>query len=92
MFLLEHHIVYNTINIFFSVLIILLFVRVILSWFRVSDGNPIMLFLARATDPILLPLRRRIPPVMFLDMSWIFAFFILQILRIVFLQALPAGW
>ncbi len=92
MFLLEHNILHEVISLFFGLLIVLMFVRWILSWFRLPDGNPIMLFLTRITDPIILPFRRRIPPVMFLDISWFFAWAFLSIFRIVFLQALPAGW
>lgn len=92
MFLLEHNILHEVISLFFGLLIVLLFVRMILSWFRLQDGNPIMLFLARTTDPLIVPFRRRIPPVMFLDTSWLFAWAFLYIFRIVFLQALPLGW
>jgi uncharacterized protein YggT (Ycf19 family) len=92
MFLLEHNIFHTIVSLFFGILIILLFVRLILSWFRLGDGNPIMLFLARMTDPVILPFRRRIPPVLFLDISWFFAWAFLGIARIVFLQALPPGW
>ena len=92
MFLLQHFILYNIINYFFTALIILLIARWILSMFRLSDSNPIMLFLMRCTDPLIMPIRRRIPPVGFLDMSWIFAFVAILIMRTLLLQALPAGW
>ncbi len=86
------NILHLLINFFFVALIVLLWVRLILSWFRLSDSNPIMLFLARCTDPVIAPIRKRIPPVGFLDVSWIFAFVALNIMRTLLLQALPFEW
>lgn len=48
------------------VLIFALIVRIILDWVRVPAGHPVGRLrsaLASATDPLLLPLRRIIPPV-----------------------------
>lgn len=57
---------------------LLIFIRIIFSWGMVSSVNPMMRLLIRATDPLLVPLRRMIPPIggMF-DVSPIVAFFIL---------------
>jgi uncharacterized protein YggT (Ycf19 family) len=92
MSLLQQNILHTVVNLFFSLIIILMFVRWILSWFRLSEGNPVMLFFVRTTDPFLLPLRKRIPPVKSFDMSWFFAWILLIIARDIFLQALPIGW
>jgi uncharacterized protein YggT (Ycf19 family) len=92
MFLLQHFILYNVINIFFGALIVLMIARWILTLFRLSDSNPIMLFLIRCTDPLIVPVRKRIPPVAFLDISWFFVWSGLLIMRILLLQALPYGW
>lgn len=92
MFLLEQGYIHDLISIFFTGLIILLFVRLILSWFRLSESNPIMLFLVRCTDPLIAPIRKYIPPVGFLDISWFFAWSALLIMRILLIQALPASW
>ncbi len=73
----------------FIALMVLMIARWILSLFRLSDGNPIMLFLTRCTEPVILPFRRRIPPVSFLDMSWIFAFVSLIIMQTLLDQAIP---
>lgn len=70
-------------------LIVMIFVRWILSAFHLSDSNPIMLFLTRCTEPIVLPFRRRVPPVSILDMSLIFASVSLWIVRMLLLQAIP---
>jgi uncharacterized protein YggT (Ycf19 family) len=92
MFLLQHNILHLVINLFFGALIALMFVRWILSMFRLSDSNPIMLFLVRCTDPVIAPIRKRIPPVGFLDVSWFFAWAALSIMGILLTQALPPGW
>ena len=73
----------------FIALMVLMIARWILSLFRLSDGNPIMLFLTRCTEPVILPFRRRIPPVSFLDMSLIFAFVSLIIVQTLLEQAIP---
>jgi len=69
------------INIFFNLLIVLLFVRVLLSWFRISENNVFIHILASITDPILLPFQKIIPPAGGIDFSPIVAFIALEIIR-----------
>ena len=92
MFLLQQNILHLLIYYFFTILILLMFVRWILSWFRLSESNPIMLFLVRCTDPLIAPIRKYVPPVGFIDISWFFAWSALLIMRVLLVQALPAGW
>ena len=68
--------------------VLLLVVRVVMSWFPISPNGPaetVAGFLYMVTDPVLVPLRRLLPPVrmgaMALDLSPIVAFFGLSILR-----------
>jgi YggT family protein len=68
--------------------VILLFARVILSWFPISPGSAmegISDVLVRLTEPVLGPLRRAIPPVrlgaMGLDLSPLIALFGVQIIQ-----------
>ncbi len=63
-----------------SVYVLLIFVYVVFSWV-VSYSNPVMRFLTRATDPILLPARRLIPPLGTMDISPIIIIFVLQLLQ-----------
>jgi YggT family protein len=63
-----------------SVYVLLIFVYVVFSWV-VSYSNPVMRFLTRATDPILLPARRLIPPLGMMDISPIIIIFVLQLLQ-----------
>ena len=75
-----------------GIILFAIFARVIASWFRIDERFAIVRFLAYLTDPFLLPIRRFVPPVGFLDMSWIIATFMLQTVQILLLQSLPATW
>ena len=55
--------------------------RALISWVNPDPWNPIVQFLERATEPVLLPIRRRLGWQMGIDLSPILA-----ILLIVFLQ------
>jgi YggT family protein len=49
-----------------QVYVLVLFARIILSWFPISPGSAmagVHDFLRRLTDPVLEPLRRMIPPI-----------------------------
>ena len=92
MFLLQQNILHDIINLFFAVLIILMFVRFILSFFNLREGNPIMLFITRCTEPFIAPISKRVPPVWVLNVAFFFAWAALDIMRTLLLQALPPGW
>ncbi len=64
-----------------SVYELLIFIRIIFSWGMVSYGNRLMRFLVRATDPLLVPLRRIIPPLGMMDISPIVAFIIIWLFK-----------
>jgi YggT family protein len=49
--------------------IIVLLVRVIFSWVSPFPTNPISRFAFQVTEPVLAPVRRRLPPVSGLDLS-----------------------
>jgi len=72
---------------FLQIYLLVLVVRVLMSWFPISRDGSMATFagvLYTVTDPVLLPLRRILPPVrmggMALDLSPIVAFFGLSIL------------
>ena len=62
----------------FNGYILLLFVRIVGSWFSSLQGQPLMQLVAKATDPYLNFFRRFIPPLGGLDLSPMLAFFALQ--------------
>jgi YggT family protein len=49
--------------------IIILIIRAVLSWVNPDPYNPIVQFLYRVTEPVLRPLRRRLPDMGGLDIS-----------------------
>ena len=62
--------------------VIVLIARAIFSWFPIRSDSPvvpIVRFLHAATEPVLAPLRRVIPPVGMFDISFLVAFIIVQI-------------
>jgi YggT family protein len=64
-----------------SIYILLIIIRIVFSWGRVSYTNRIMRFLVDVTEPLLGPLRRMIPPLGWIDISPIVAFVILWLFQ-----------
>jgi len=56
-------------GILLQVLWLAILVRVILSWFPVDPGNPIIRLVWDVTEPILAPFRRVIPRIGMFDLS-----------------------
>jgi YggT family protein len=69
-----------------------IFIRIIFSWGQVSYANPLMRFLVRATDPVLVPLRQMIPPLGMFDISPIVAFIIIMLFQTAIRMTLLWGW
>jgi YggT family protein len=90
--LLDLNILHVAVTISIGLLIVALFVRFIASWFQIDERFAFIRFLAYITDPFVRPIRRVVKPVWILDLSFIIAFFMLSILRVLLLQALPQGW
>ncbi len=59
---------------------ILIFARAILSWFPIDRDGPIVRALEDVTDPVLVPLRRVIPPLGMIDITPMIAFFLLMVI------------
>ncbi len=67
----------------------ILFIRVMLSWVNPDPYNPIVRFLRTVTDPVLVPLRRIIPPVGgTLDLSPLVALLLVQLLKRLIIQSI----
>lgn len=64
-----------------SLYILLIIIRIVFAWGMVSYGNRVMRFLVNVTEPLLGPLRRMIPPLGWLDISPLVAFFILWLFQ-----------
>ena len=67
-------------NVFF-IYLLMLFTRILSSWFPEFQRTRFMQFIMFYTDPYLNLFRRFIPPLGMLDLSPIVAFFVLQIIE-----------
>lgn len=75
-----------------GLIIIALLIRVFASWFGADERFAFIRFLARLTDPFVVPIRSIVRPSGVMDMSFLIAFFFLSTIELLLLQALPAGW
>jgi YggT family protein len=70
--------------------VLVLFARALLSWFPASYNsplNPVRRVVFILTEPVLAPFRKVIPPVGGLDLSFIVAFFVVEIIvRVVLIR------
>jgi YggT family protein len=57
------------IQMLFTILWVLLIVRVLMSWVAPRGGGQLMAFVYQVTEPILAPIRRLIPPTAGIDWS-----------------------
>ncbi len=70
------------VSLLFRVYSILILIRVLLSWVSVSPYHPAIRLLHQVTDPVIVPLRRLIPPVGgTVDVSPVVALILLEIVH-----------
>jgi YggT family protein len=65
-----------------QIYVLILIARAILSWFPLSPESPfaaVWRFVFAVTEPLLAPLRRIIPPVGMIDLSFLVAFFVFEL-------------
>lgn len=78
------------ISLLFNVLYILILARIIFSWVRVDPYDPtwgpIVRFVYQATEPIMEPIRRLLPPMGGLDFSPMIVLILASVLRMVLIQ------
>lgn len=68
---------------------LILLARVILSWVNPDPYNPIVRFLRSATDPVLVPLQRIIPPIGgIIDITPLIALLLIQLIKRLIIQSL----
>jgi len=76
-----------------QVLALLIIVRVVLSWIPSVDyAHPVIRAIVRITDPVLLPIRRLVPPLGGLDLTPIAALLLIQIARYLLINILVAAF
>jgi YggT family protein len=66
---------------FFALYSLTIIARVFMDWTRVDPYHPLARFLYQITEPVLAPLRARIPPIGMVDISPMAALFIMWILE-----------
>lgn len=65
-----------------QVLALLIIVRALLTWIPSVDyGHPVLRAIVRVTDPLLLPIRRVVPPLGGIDVTPIVALILIQVAR-----------
>ena len=76
------------VELLFNVMTFAILARVLLSWFPMSPGNKIAVFLYDITEPVLGPIRKIVPPVGMLDLSPFIAIVLLQVLEYIILSGI----
>lgn len=71
----------DIVNAAFQVYTMLIFARVLLSWFRHNPYQPVVRFIYDLTEPFLRLFRRVIPPLGMIDISPLVALLVLSVLR-----------
>ena len=71
--------------------IIIVVLRFLFQLIHADFYNPLSQFIVKATNPLLIPLRRVIPGLFGLDMSSLFLAYLLQVLEVFLLVALKGG-
>lgn len=70
--------VLDIVNVAFRVYFYMVIARVLISWVPHNPSQPLIRFLYEATEPLLAPCRRLIPPISGIDFSPIIALFVVQ--------------
>jgi YggT family protein len=87
-----HGVIYALILYSTGAIIIAMLVRAIASWFRIDERYAFIRFLARLTDPFIVPIRRIVRPVGMIDIAFFIAWFLVATIQTLLLQSLPLGW
>jgi len=88
----NHGVIYAIILYGTGAIIIAMFIRAIASWFRIDERYAFIRFLARFTDPFIVPIRRIIRPVGIIDLAFFIGWFLVATMQTLLLQSLPNGW
>lgn len=85
-------VLYNTVNIFFNVVSLLILARIIMSWLPQLRYNQIGEFVFGITEPILSPFQRIIPPIGMIDISPMVAIIALYVLQTILLTIIGTAF
>jgi len=79
------------INSLFDMYLFILIIRLILAWVGANYFDPITQFVIRLTDPIIKPLRKRIPNIQRLEVSTLSVIVLLELIKFMLVALLEAG-
>ena len=79
-------VIVNFLQLLISVLMLLVIARVLVSWLAPSGGGGLVAFIYQATEPILAPIRRLVPPSGGLDWAPLIVLLLLGLLLRVVMQ------
>jgi len=84
------NVVISVIGLLFQIMELAIIVRVLMSWLNISPYSSFARFLAQITDPVLEPLRKRLPTIGMFDISPIVAILLLDLVRRLIVLALTS--
>ncbi|MEO8251112.1 MAG: YggT family protein [Chloroflexota bacterium] len=73
-------VIVNFLQLLISALMLLVIARVVVSWMAPTGGGGLVAFIYQATEPILAPIRRAVPPSGGLDWAPLIAMLVLGLL------------
>jgi len=79
-------VIVNFLQLLISVLMLLVIARVLVSWLAPSGGGGLVAFIYQATEPILAPIRRLVPPTGGLDWAPLIVLLLIGLLLRVVMQ------
>lgn len=85
-------VLYQTIYYFFNIVGLLIFVRIILSWFPNLQSNQLAEMVFGITEPILAPFKRLLPATGMMDFSPMIAIISLVVLQQILLSLVQAAF
>jgi YggT family protein len=71
----------QVVDLLLTIYVWLIIARAILSWINPSPYHPVVRFLYKATEPVLRPIRRILPPIYGLDLSPILVIFLIYFIK-----------
>ena len=84
----------NVLYVLGELYVVILLVRAVLSWFPHNPDsplNPVRRIVFTITEPYLAPFRRLIPPIGMIDISFLVAFIVAEVIVQVVFASLPIG-
>jgi YggT family protein len=70
----------------FMIFNLLILARILISWVQLSPYHPVVQFLHNATEPLLAPIRRVLPPVGMFDLAPLVLIILMQVVEQILVQ------